>query len=389
MKDAGLIFLHMYNNFGSKPVLVVGAGPAGSSCAWKLASGGVRCILADKSLFPRDKVCGGVLGSRGESVLLESGLLTADELEDLTLAEYRGFSLWHRDVHLRTHFSEKHSIRMVSRSDFDKAMLDKAADAGARIETGTGIKEISTNEAITFSGEKLPFYAVVGADGCGSVVSRVLPDTRGRNTGIGFCYSVPRSGMDELPQLPEIHFGDIPYGYIWVFPDSDKVNIGAGAIGSPAAPSDVIGALGSYLKDLNVSEEGLQIKGASIPSLSISETMGQDNIYLAGDAAGLVDQVSGEGICYALQSGLAVAECLLEGGDREIIRNRMRESMGILKQSVFYRHLLYGRLIRKLAMTGLRDSGAFAREYWNIVAGRQSYNGMFRKLLDLDFGRGP
>lgn len=378
----------MYNNIYSEPVLVVGAGPAGASCAWKLASGGFRCVLADKSRFPRDKVCGGVLSGRGEALLLDSGLLTEEELEGLTVSEHRGFSLWHGNEHLRTHLSESQSVRIISRRDFDNALLEKAAGAGAGIETGTGIKEISNNEAITSSGRKLPFSSVVGADGCGSVVGRVLPGSRGKKTGIGFSYSVPHSRMDEVPKLPEIHFGDIPYGYIWVFPDTEKINIGAGAIGSPATPSDVIESLGSYLEDRNVSVDDLQIKGASIPSLSLSENLGGGSIYLAGDAAGLVDQVSGEGIYYAIQSGLAVAECLLKGGEREIIRSIMGGSMGILKQSVFYRHLLYGRFIRKLAITGLRDTGAFAREYWNIVSGLQSYNGMFRSVLGLDHEAG-
>lgn len=369
------------NVISKDPTLIVGGGPAGASCAWKLASAGFPCILIDKALFPRDKVCGGALSARAAEILITSGILSYHELEELTLSEHRTLSLWKKDELLRTYTSQGHPVRIISRRQFDSALLDMAASAGVEIVAGDAVVSVEQTSVKTSSGRMFSFSNLVGADGSTSLVRKFISGRGNKGTGMGLEYFIPLSDLNEKSVDIQIHFGYIPYGYIWVFPGVDMVNIGAGAVGSPALPSDMIEALNGFLEDRGISHDKYKLQGAAIPSLVLDGNLGKGNIYLAGDAAGLVDQVSGEGIGHAVQSGFLVADCIISGGDRRTFLGRKDSCINIVRQSMFYRHLLFSPFTRGTAMMGLRDNEEFARGYWNIISGIESYNEMFRRLL--------
>lgn len=363
--------------------LVVGGGPAGSSCAWKLASANMPCLLVDKQEFPRDKVCGGILSHRSCSVLTGAGMVTTEELEDLTVRKHSKISFFHRGEFLRTFTSTSHPVRVVSRKWFDSFLLDRARSAGAEVITGVKVESVDSRSAVTSSGEKMLFSHLVGADGCTSVVRKLVSGRRSRKTGMGLEYRVPLSEMDREPDGIEIHFGYLPYGYLWVIPGEAGVSVGAGAVGSPASPEDIVEALGKFMEFLSVSRENHRLHGASMPSLVLHGNLGRDNLYLAGDAAGLVDHVSGEGIGHAVESGFMAADCILAGDDRKSILRRDGNCIRMVRQSILYRHLLFSRLTRGTAMMSLRDSAKFARGYCKIISGVETYNRMFSRILDL------
>ncbi len=372
----------MINNAKSKdPTLIVGGGPAGASCAWKLASAGISCILIDKASFPRDKVCAGTLSARTAEILTSSGILPAPELEALKLKEYRTISLWNRGDLLRTFTSQHTSVRIVSRREFDNVLIDKASAAGARIVTGEAAVSADSSSVTTLTGKAFSYSNLVGADGCGSLVRKVISGKRGKGTGIGFEYFIPLTDLDEEPEEIQIHFGYFPYGYIWVISDGEKVNIGTGAVGSPASPSNIIFALKGFLEARGISCEKYQLHGALLPSRELDRNLGKGNIYLAGDAAGLVDHVSGEGIGHAVESGFLVAECISSGGDRKTVLKRKDNCISIVRQSMFYRHLLFSPFTHGTAMMGLRDNEEYAQGYWNIISGIESYTEMFSRIL--------
>ena len=132
---------------------------------------------------------------------------------------------------------------------------------------------------------------------------------------------------------------------------------------------------------MGISCDKYQLHGAPIPSRELDRDLGKGNIYLAGDAAGLVDHVSGEGIGHAVESGFMVADCIRSGGDRGTFLNRKNCCISIVRQSIFYRHLLFSPFTHGTAMMGLRDNEEYAQGYWNIISGKESYNEMFRRLL--------
>ena len=362
---------------------MVGGGPAGSSCAWKLASAGVRCLLIDKAEFPRDKVCGGVLSSRASGLLINSGMISSDELDHLTEKTHRILSLWNRDELLSTYTSNIHPVRIISRKQFDNFLLEKAAASGAEVITAETAVSIDSSSARTSSGRSIRFSFIIGADGCSSSVRRTCFGRSGRKTGFGIEYLLPLQVVKNITEGLQIHFGYLPYGYVWVFPVRDNICIGAGAVGSQASPLDVSSALKEYLDANEISVRKHVAKAALIPSLSLHKSMGAGNIYLAGDAAGLVDQVSGEGIGNAIESGFLIADAIISGGDRKTMLARAKKGcLGNVRQSEFYRHLLFSRLTGRLAVRKLKESESFARAYWNLISGSQSYNDMFLQLLN-------
>ena len=363
-------------------VLVVGGGPAGSSCAWKLASAGVRCLLIDKAEFPRDKVCGGALSSRAAGLLINSGMISTDELHRLTEKTHRTLSLWNREELLSTYTSDSSPVRIISRMSFDNFLLEKAAASGAEVITGEEAVSIDSTSVRTSSGRSIHYSFIVGADGCNSFVRKTYFGRSGRKTGIGIECFLPLSEVNDITDGLHIHFGYLPYGYVWAFPGREKICIGAGVVGSKASPQDVASALKGYLETRGISVRKHVLKAASIPSLSLNKSMGAGQIYLAGDAAGLVDQVSGEGIGPAIESGFLIADAIISGGDRKTMLIKANKGcLGTVRQSEYYRHLLFSRLTVRLAMRKLKESETFARGYWNLISGSQSYNEMFLRLL--------
>lgn len=361
--------------------LVVGGGPAGSACAWKLASSGRPCILLDKHEFPRDKVCGGILSGRAAKMLTASGMVSSEELDSLTLRKHRSITFWHRDERLRTYTADSHPVRVVSRRLLDSFLLERAADAGADVRTGCCVETVGTDHVDTSEGERFGFFRLVGADGCNSVIRRLISARRGSKTGMGLEYFVPLAEPCREPEGLEVHFGHIPYGYVWMIPGRETINIGAGAVGSPAPPSVIVDALEGFAGSLSVDTSEHQLHGAPIPSMVLDRNLGRGRFYLAGDAAGLVDQVSGEGIAHAVESGMMVAECIVAGDSREKVLGRKGSCIDIVAQSSLYRHLLFSRLTMGTAMLSLRDSSVFAEGYWNVVAGVETYHEMFRRVL--------
>ena len=363
-------------------VLVVGGGPAGSSCAWKLASAGVRCLLIDKAEFPRNKVCGGALSGGAAGLLINSGMISTAELDRLTEKTHRTLSLWNREELISTYTSCNNPVRIISRMAFDNFLLEKAATSGAEVITGETAVSIDSSSLRTSSGRSIRYSFLVGADGCNSFVRKIYFERSGRKTGIGLELFLPLSEVNDITDGLHIHFGYLPYGYVWAFPGKENICIGAGVVGSKASPQDVASALKEFLGARGISAGNEVMKAASIPSLSLHKSMGAGQVFLAGDAAGLVDQVSGEGIGHAIESGFLIADAIISGGDRKTMLIRANEGcLGTVRQSEFYRHLLFSRLTERLAMRKLKESDTFARCYWNLISGSQSYNEMFLRLL--------
>jgi len=363
------------------PVIIVGAGPAGSSCAWKLASSGVECVLVDGSVFPRNKVCGGAIGSKGASLLIGSGMLSLAEFE--TLVDCRHLTMacyWQYDL-LRSFASAGPSIALVDRRSFDNALLEKAASAGADVITGDRVRIVENGIVETASGRRLRYGSLVGADGAASTVRRQVFGRPRRRQGLGLEVFIPGHvrGQGTVSCI-EIHFGLIPYGYGWIFPRKNDFCIGLGSIDGRVDSSTVAEKLKEFILRYAGGDHA-ELSGAVIPSLSLHPALGKGRIYLAGDAAGLIDHVSGEGIGYAIESGLLVAEGIASGNRRKMQRKASAGCAGRVRQSIHCRHLLYSPICRSRAMRSLRDKEKFFAGYWKLVSGEISYGEMMKGFL--------
>lgn len=352
-------------------IIVTGAGPAGSCCAWKLASAGVHCILADALDFPRHKVCGGVLSGRAASELLGSGMIAPAELDDLTETVHDTMTVVSDFQMLRTYRRGSPGIRIVNRTVFDHFLRRRALEAGAeplcdKFETVNG------HEAVFSSGRKVPFDRMVGADGAASTVRKTFYGRSGGALSPALSAVVPlsRAALKQVfePGLQVFFFSGF-HGYGWLFPRRDSAAVG---ICSFKGPHERLQTLMKKLLIYTGLGASAGVSGAVLPAGDSSVETGAGKCLLAGDAAGLCDRVSGEGIFHALQSGFLAAEAISAGNE-----SWCRDAMCVktVKQSHRYRKFLYGSPFRILAMHSLARSERWFERYWSMISGKEDYLG--------------
>jgi len=313
--------------------IVVGAGPAGSTAAYLLAQRGASVALLDKALFPRDKLCAGLLTWKTMDVLervygeTPEALLAAGTLDD-ALSGYRiRFGrrvIAEGDMFYPFHFAE--------RRVFDKHLLDRATRAGADVRLGCPVAAVSPETGVVrlADGRELRGRFVIGCDGVTSVTRRSCPfDSASWRANMGGAMEFYLDRDDPLLSgpvhedltagLPVIYAGILRAGYGWVFPHRQKLAIGIGGHSLLHGKEfrqkfrEFVSFLGlpTHLADT--------CKGHGLPYGNYLTRPWHGRTLLAGDAAGLVETLFGEGLYYALRSGelaaTAVGEALARGTD--------------------------------------------------------------------------
>ena len=270
--------------------LVVGSGPAGSLAAFHLARGGARVLLTDKARFPRDKPCGGGITVRAERQLPFSIEPVVED--DVELFELR--------LGYRRHFRRKTReplIRMTQRRRLDAFLVEQAREAGA--EFRDGYRPDGTIDA----------GVVIGADGANG--------TTGRRAGLDdHLRTVALEGnaevdLERFAGRAWIEFGVVPGGYGWVFPKADHVNVGVG--GWHSEGPQLRAHLARLCREHRIPERALtNVRGHRLPLRRTGSKPARGRLALVGDAAGLVDPVSGDGIYEAVLSARLAAENALD-----------------------------------------------------------------------------
>ena len=278
-------------------VLVVGGGPSGSATAWHLASGGAEVVLVDKATFPRDKPCGGGLTTRA---YLQCPVDPAPVVEaEVELVELR---FRYRDAVERR--SPRPVIRMTQRRRLDAFLLDAARARGVDVREGETVDPLS-----------FPAEFVVAADGANGTTARAF------GLGEGITYGVAYEGNRRYgAKVPSERYGtraiielaDIPGGYGWIFAKGDHVNVGVGAWQSEgprlrAHLQDVCRAHGLDAAELE------ELRGHRLPLRRPGVRIGGERALAVGDAAGLIDPVSGDGMYECFVSARLAAEAILSG----------------------------------------------------------------------------
>lgn len=284
-------------------VLIVGAGPAGSTCARLCALAGLKTALIDKSHFPRQKTCGGAVSGRALSSL--DFPLPAALAEDACFGAriFHG----HHSVVVR---KEQCLAVLVDREQFDKLLLDKAIEAGARFLPGEQAVSVRVgNESVVLHTETGAHEAIflVGADGVQSVVAQSMrPRLSSEETAIALVSHVEVHEALRHDGFVDMHFGVAPQGYGWVFPRRAYTSVGIMGVASRFTHAQE--ALAGFSRDIGMPAAG--VRGHMIPLGGIKRKISSQRVLLVGDAAGFVDPFHGEGIAYAILSGKLAAESL-------------------------------------------------------------------------------
>ncbi|MET8472382.1 geranylgeranyl reductase family protein [Streptomyces sp. NPDC006422] len=292
-------------------VVVVGAGPAGASAAHAAASAGRRVLLLEKSELPRYKTCGGgIIGPSRDALPPGFVLPFKDRVSAVT------FSL--NGKYTRTKRSKKMLFGLINRPEFDAQLVEHAQKAGAELRTGVTVTRVeqhgsSVPDRRTVAlglqdGETILARAVVGADGSASRIgAHVGVEMDQVDLGLEAEIPVPETVAEDWRGRVLIDWGPIPGSYGWVFPKGDTLTVGViSAKGEGAATK-------RYLEDF-IARLGLAGFEPSISSGHLTRCRADDSplsrgrVLVCGDAAGLLEPWTREGISFALRSGRLAGE---------------------------------------------------------------------------------
>jgi geranylgeranyl reductase family protein len=287
-------------------VLVIGAGPAGSTTAYRVAGTGARVLLVDKARFPRDKPCGGAISTRAISQLPIDPRPVVEHVVDSMELSYRG-----RRPHTR---GGHHALAyLTQRRRLDHFLLEHAQNAGAELRDGVNVTEISEHGALV-DGRRVKCNVLIGADGANGPTARSLGLAGSRVYGVAFEGNLAHDHVGDPKRWRRrvvIELGTIPGGYCWIFPKGDHVNVGVGGWES-VGPT-----LRKHLEEL-CNRRGFDhckltnLRGHRLPARTSGAPLARGRALLVGDAAGLVDPLWGDGLYAAFLSSRLASSAALE-----------------------------------------------------------------------------
>ena len=310
--------------------VIVGAGPAGSTAALRLARAGARIALVDRRAFPRDKACGDLVGPRGVQLLADLGLPMPDgqPVGDMVLVGPSGRRAL---LPARAGVDYPDHGLAIPRHTFDARLFEAAVGAGAcafqdRVTGLVGQPPTPTGVRLAAHGE-LSADVVIGADGATSAVAEAAGLIDPRRALWGFAL---RSYLDAPVQLPHILLWEpaswqVFPGYGWIFPTPDgRANVGLGlAVGADRTAVREAGErLPAFLEHLarlgllpgKLGRAPADRLGGWLKMGLVGTVPARGNVLLVGDAAGLINPLQGEGIAQAMASGTAAATAILDAG---------------------------------------------------------------------------
>jgi geranylgeranyl reductase family protein len=300
-------------------VAVVGAGPAGSTTAYHLAKAGARVLLLDRAEFPREKPCGGGVTARAFERAPVDLTPVVEQVVNRVRFSFRLGNFF--DFHY-----PQTLVYMTQRLRLDEFLLSHACEAGADFHGGSVVRSIGLEKdgvRIAANGDVYEAGAVVGADGANGVVARSAGLHPVSDPPVALEANFPYGGGSvpgEWSDLLALELGSMPGGYGWSFPKADHFNVGCG--GWQTEGGKLRGHLAALQRHYGLhAAPMLNVRGHHLPTRDEGAPIVRGRALLAGDAAGLVDPMSGEGIYSAFVSGhLAAARLLrfLDGADADL-----------------------------------------------------------------------
>ncbi len=311
-------------------VVIVGGGPAGSTAGIYLSKQGYKTLIIDKSKFPRDKLCGGALTEKTVKLLEELGIKDYKSVIDYEINTYSVF--WKKEELYRG--DSIYSFRFVKRKVYDSFLLGKARESGADILEGVKVVNIDFIEKILYlsDGGEVNYRFLIGADGVNSTVRRLLvekgllkAENWKKNLANAIEVYIGRDSVGFKIDHPLIILGYIKWGYSWIFPNKDQLVVGIG--GLIDKNRDIKVSFFEFLKDFFPDYIPSKIMGHTIPFGNFLREPCYKDVLLIGDAGGITNPASGEGIFSAQKSGILAAESIEKGNPCETYKRFLNETV--------------------------------------------------------------
>ncbi|NOZ79520.1 MAG: geranylgeranyl reductase family protein [Acidobacteria bacterium] len=290
-------------------VIVAGAGPAGCHAAWELGRRGWHVLLIDRASFPRWKPCaGGITVKASPYIPAELRNLFEREMSEAVISY---------GPRLVTRIRSSRPVGwVVHRETFDAAHLElvRSLDRVDVLEgcTVRDVIETAWQVVVTTSCGELRSLALVGADGVESRVRRAIFPTAEREFAATYEMEARMPHIEDGPASVSFDLQSFPGGYGWIFPKRTTFSIGGYVEGGPGGGRVARARLERFIACWPQLEgsEPVRARGYRIPVGGSRARMNTNRIVLAGDAAGTVDPVTGEGISYAFMTGHLAAQAI-------------------------------------------------------------------------------
>jgi geranylgeranyl reductase family protein len=287
-------------------VIIVGGGPGGASAAYFLRAAGCRVLLLERERLPRYKICaGGVPGSAFQLFPFSFSPVIEQTMKRGTFV---------CGEHRVTQSMPEGSLFMVQRKDFDFFLLQQS---GAEVLEGDKVERVEQEtdgvRVVTQGGRRLCSRYLIGADGPRSRVAHCAGLRRSKGMGVALQLEVSfgEALQKEFAGRFLVGLGALDNGYYWIFPKAGHLSVGIGSMGR--GRGQLLFRLKRHMAGLGIHLERYPSRAHPLPLFSPRAERQKGRILLVGDAAGLVDPLTGEGIRHALVSGQLAAEAVAHG----------------------------------------------------------------------------
>jgi geranylgeranyl reductase family protein len=361
----------------SHDVIVVGAGPAGATLAYELAKRGIGVLVLEKEKLPRYKCCAGGVTSKAAKLL---DFNISEVAEDIIYEVIFTFNLG--SPYLGQH--SQPLIYTVMRDVFDHFLMKKAQQVGAVLMDGQKVTQIQVSAdwvEISTADDIFRSRLVIGADGAYSVVARELGMVRSVEYAVGIESEivVPEEELAKWKSRAQIDLGCIPGGYAWVFPKRSHLSVGVGCLASKARHLNHHHQ--KFLNSLSIGSHTIARSSSHlIPTCTKGRLVWQDKALLLGDAAGLTDPLTGEGIYNAILSAQLAASVIENSlahdkvglqDYQQIVERKIMSELGIARKLskffVRFPHMAFGMF---------NQSDGVWREVCGLICGELQYAGI-------------
>ncbi len=375
-------------------VCIVGAGPAGIACALLLANTNLRIAIIDKANFPRDKICGDALSL---DVITQLSKISANLAQSFEEFKHKTASF---GVQIFSPGGNSISIPFIKdgiekcgyickRKDFDKLLFDELKKCkNVDIFENRKIKNAQVNNdtaVINTLNETFECKMIIGADGAHSYIAKKLADTHiDRNH---YCSGL-RMYYDNVKQISDKNFielyffKDVLPGYVWVFPlPGNQANVGIGVLSSTIVKKKInlTKTFIELIENNNILKKRLEGAlsvdkpiGYSLPLGSIKRTISGNRFLLLGDAAGLIDPFTGEGVANAIRSGRVAAE--------HIIKNFANNDFSVTF-NMSYDKEIYARMWKEFQISATLQKLSKYESLFNLVVNAANHNKSIKQFI--------
>lgn len=370
-------------------VIISGAGPSGNLLAYLLASNDIKTLVLEKKLFPRLKICAGGLQYRAAQLL-------PFDISPVVEKTIYGIYFSYRAQNIVNRIFDDPLIYMVDRKIFDQFLAQKAQEKGARYRYKCPVTGYKThNYGVTVDTPEASFEGkvLVGADGIRGLVHRTLISSGQLFKIIGYEFQLGREGLNKILDLDNnasIDFGGIRKGYAWIFPKKDYLSVG---IGGPYQNAAYIKEyfkkfLSGYALFKGV-DTVFKLYGQCIPVKKSSAPVSKYRILAVGDAAGLGDAFTGEGLYNGFRSALLAYHSIksaLDAGSYDF--NHYSQEIGDSLYEDIRISMLFSRLFflfPYLIYNILKKNDKMFKTCCQVLRGEKSYQQLARKIRFLRY----